>query len=111
MPLWAIVLTLIFSALSLIGSGVGALVHVRLSARNSGRLEQKVDGLVDDLGRQRETIGGCQLAEHCEQQMEQMGERVKSAHRRMDRQDERLDKHDDVIRDLGLLVGALKGKA
>ncbi len=44
MPQWAIVLTLVFSGLSLLGSGLGALVHVRLSAKNSGRLEEKVDG-------------------------------------------------------------------
>ncbi len=108
MPQWAIVLTLVFSGLSLLGSGLGALVHVRLSAKNSGRLEEKVDGLAAEMGRQRTAVGECQLATHCEKQMQEMSNRVLSAHKRMDRQDGLLDRHEGQLRDLDIAVAALK---
>jgi hypothetical protein len=111
MPTWALILTVVFSFLSLVGSAVGGLVHARLSAKNSGRLEQMVDGLTEEMSRQRTAVGACQLAEQCEKQMDHVGDRLKSAHVRMDRQDGRLDKHDDLIRGLGESVAALKGSA
>ena len=111
MPLWALVLTLVFSALSVLGTAAGALIHIRLSARNSGRLEQEVDGVVEELGRQRTAIGDCQLAEHCEQQMKALGDRVNSTHKRIDGIEQRLNATDGVARRLEGLVSVLQAKA
>lgn len=108
MPLWAIVLTLVFSGLSLMGSVIGALWHARTSAKNSGRLEEKVDGLCRDLGLQREHVNKCQLAENCEREMEQLGDRIKSAHIRMDRHEGKINLQDTVIRELSASVAAVK---
>jgi len=89
-------------------AALGIAGHLLLSARDRGRWEQRVDDLKEDLGMQRAAIGACQLAEHCEQQMDQMGDRVRSAHKRMDGQDARLDRHDDLIRELDKSVAELK---
>jgi len=83
--------------------------HLLLSQRDRGRTEQSVADLKDEMLRERSAVGECQLAEHCELQMRQMGDRVNNAHKRMDRQDERIDRHDDVIRELGESVAALRG--
>ena len=82
--------------------------HLLLSQRDRGRNEQSVADLKDEMLRQRSAVGQCQLAEHCEQQMGQMNDRVNNAHRRMDGHEGRLNKHDDLIRELGAEVAAVK---
>lgn len=103
MPLWAVIITLVFSGLSVVGSVIGALVHARLSARNSGRLEQKVDMVAEEVGRQRTAVGACQLVVNCENQMRQIGDRIDNSHKRMDRIEGRLEKVEST-------AGEIKGQ-
>ena len=89
-------------------AALGIVGHLLLSARDRGRFEQQVMDLKEEVGRERARVGQCQLAENCEREMEQMADRIKSAHKRMDRQDGRLDGHDKDIRELHIKVAALK---
>lgn len=108
MPLWAVILSVTFSGIAALGVP-GIILHARKSAKDSGRLEQAVLNLTEELGRQRDAVGKCQQIETCGENMRTMNARIDSTHKRMDRQDQRLDQHDVKLTELAAQVGELRG--
>ena len=92
MPQWAVVLTVLFSAVAATAAILGIIDSRITAARNSGRVEQKVDSLADEMVRQRANVSGCRLAEECDRQMGQMQDRVGNAHKRMDGIERRVER-------------------
>jgi uncharacterized protein HemX len=110
MPEWAIVLTVVFSGIAAIAAVVGMFWHKIQSAKDAGRLEQTVAGLVEDMGRQRMAVGECQLAANCDREMKQMSDRIASAHRRMDGHETRINTLDGSVSELRGQVAALQAQ-
>jgi hypothetical protein len=108
MPEWALILTVASSVAAALAAIVGMFWHKLQSAKNSGRFEEQLAGLAKAVVQLQERSGACQLVERCDREMTLMGDRIDSAHKRMDRHEERLGKHDDLIRILSANVEALK---
>ena len=92
MPEWAIVLTVVFSGVAALSSVGGMFWYKLQSAKDAGRLEEKVDSLSTQMASHTVTLGRCQLAENCEKDMGQMADRIGSAHKRMDGLERRIER-------------------
>ena len=103
MQQWTSELSTVFSGIAAIAAIAGMFWHRIQSAKDAGRLEQKVDNMTDEIGRQRVAVGECQLAATCDRQMTAMTDRIASAHRRM-------DGHETRINGLDTIVSELRGK-
>ena len=92
MPIWAVILTIVFSGVAAAATVVGGVVHVRLAAKSSGRMEEKVDTLAREMALQREAVGECQTVEICRDNMAALNSRIDNAHTRMDRLERRIER-------------------
>ena len=90
-------------------AALGIAGHLLLSARDRGRWEQKVENLAEEWKRIRGDVDSCQQIETCTKNMAAMNDRINNAHRRMDRQDTRLDQHEAKLSELATQVGELRG--
>ncbi len=110
MPQWAVIVTVICSVIAAAAAVIGMFWHKLQSAKNSGRLEQMVANAVEELGRTRTAVGQCQLADNCDRQMKLMGDRIASAHRRMDGHEGRINSIDGTVSELRGKVEALQAQ-
>ena len=92
MPLWALVLTLCFGAVSAIATIFGMFWHRTQSAKDSGALRQEVATASAEIGRLRDALPECQTVATCSANMQSLNSRIDNAHKRMDRLEGRIDR-------------------